>query len=147
MGNMVVAKKRKISNHTSGELPSNPFEFGAYLREQLGLSFAPGGRRAAFFGQLKDEMELNGWSWKDLIATVKYIKDKQIRVREPYGIFFHVKDALAAGTKQEEYDLVSAVASALAKETDEDWVRRLSLAKGVALERVYEQWRNERGPI
>jgi hypothetical protein len=98
-----------------------------------------------FLGQLKDEMAVNGWSFGDLIATVRYIKDQGIRVREPYGIFFHVNAALAAHGKQEEYDLVSAVADALANETDEAWVRRLSLAKGVALERVYEQWRDERG--
>lgn len=136
--------RRSISNHTSGELPSNPFEFVLYLREQLGVSYGPGGRRKVFLGQLKDEMAINGWSFQDLIITVQYIKAQAIRIKEPYGIFFHVNAALAAAGKTEEYDLVSAVAQALANETDEAWIRRLSLAKGVALERVYEQWRKER---
>jgi hypothetical protein len=137
--------RRSISNHTSGEPPSNPFEFALYLREQLGLSFPPGGRRKAFLGQLKDEMELNGWSYQDLIATVAYVKAQNIRVKEPYGIFFHVNAAISGAAKQEEYDLVSGVAQALSEETDETWIRRLSLAKGRALEKVFEQWRNERG--
>jgi hypothetical protein len=143
----VAVSRRSISNHTSGEPPSNPFEFSLYLREQLGVTHPPGGRRKAFLGQLVDEMAMNDWSYRDLIATVQYIKDQGIRIKEPYGIFFHVKAALAADSKQEEYDLVSAVADVLANETDEIWIRRLSLAKGVALERVYEQWRNERGQI
>lgn len=140
----MAVSRRSISNHTSGEPPSNPFEFSLYLREQLGVSHPPGGRRKAFLGQLVDEMKMNQWSYPDLIATVQYVKDQGIRIKEPYGIFFHVNAALASRGKQQEYDLVSAVAQALAVETDEAWIRRLSLAKGVALERVYEQWRNER---
>lgn len=140
----MAVTRRSVSNHTSGEPPSNPFEFALYLREQLGVTYGPGGRRKAFLGQVKDEMEMYGWTFPDLIATVQYIKANGIRITDPYGIFFHVNAALAAARKVEDFDLITAVASALAAETDEAWIRRLSLAKGVALERVYEQWAKER---
>lgn len=137
---------RKISNHSAGGPPTNPFEFCLYMREQLGVDVSPSGRRKAFMGQLADEMEMNGWSYHDMVRAVGYVKEKNIRIKEPYGIFFHVNDALTASQKKDtDYDLIAGVADALAIEQDEGWVRRLSLAKGVALARVYAEWRNERG--
>lgn len=127
--------------------PANPYEFTMYLRENLGLWYGPGSQRTKFFGALRDEMTVNGWSWQDLINAVNYIKQRRIHLKSPWGIFYHVNDAKTTQESQETYDLISAVAEAIAEETDERWLQRLSLARGKSLERVYQEWRSERAKL
>lgn len=103
-----------------------------------------GSDRTRWYSQLKREMELHGWSWEDLVAAVEWCRRTGAKVRYPYGVLYYVDQALEAADEGEIQDLQAKVAKALEAETDPVWVRRLSLAQGKALEKVYENWRNER---
>lgn len=127
--------------------PANPYEFSMFLRENLGVFYGPGTQRSKWFGALKDEMTINGWTWQDMICAVIYVKDRRINLKTPWGLFYHVNDAKAAEDIVESYDLISSVAEAISQEKDQRWLQRLSLAKGKALERVYKEWRMERAHI
>lgn len=138
---------RRSYSLVPGVPPTTPFQYATYLREQLGVTYPPGSRRSNFLGQLKQEMVANGWSFEDLVQTVEYIKQRRIRIKNPYGVFYHVNDAKAAQDEVDSYDLISSVAVAISQETDQRWLQRLSLAKGKALERVYREWRLERAHV
>lgn len=121
---------------------TTPLAFTRYARLRLGCDTPVGGKeRGLWYQQLAEEMQAQGWTWPDLIRAVEYCNKEGIVVRKIYGVFYYVEKARRAADRHKPIDdLPAKVAEALAKETDEDWVRRLSLAKGKALERVYREW-------
>lgn len=138
-------EKRSYQHFADGSPPDSPISFTQYCREWLGTEIPVGSDRTKWFGQLKTEMDLHEWSWDDLVKAVAYIKREGLTVRHPYGVLHHVERAREALGNRTIVDVQAKVAAALGVETDPDWVRRLSLAQGKALEMVYENWRKERG--
>lgn len=140
-----MAKKRSYVHYADGSTPDSPESFTTYCRQRLGVTVPVGNDRTRWYAQLKSEMEIHNWSWEDVAEAVHYCQRKGIKIRYPYGVLHFVDEALEDRQHQEIDNLHAKVAEALGKETDEVWVRRLSLAQGKALERVYENWRKERG--
>lgn len=116
--------------------------FTRYAHQELGVPVPVGGsNRGLWFRRLKDEMDWNTWTWEDLVNAVRYVKNRNKRLHTMDGIFYFVGDAKRAGYGSEEIDdLQAKVAEALYQETDEAWIRRLSLAQGTALRLIYQQW-------
>lgn len=112
-----------------------------YARQRLGCEIPVGPKyRAVWYNRLKEEMAIQGWSYADLVRSIEYCHSQGIVVRKVAGILYYVDEAKRKGVERDEGDLHLKVAEALGKETDEKWIRKLSLAQGKALERVYEQW-------
>lgn len=124
---------------------TTPKGFTTYAKARLGCELPVGKQRAAWYQRLKEEMEIQNWGFKDLVQTVQYILAQQIQVRRIYGIFYHVDDAQRWAKNMVSHDLHAQVAAAMSVEQDEMWLRRLSLAKGKALERVLNEWRKQNG--
>lgn len=120
---------------------SGPLEFTRVAREKVGCQVPVGGkRRGVWYGRLKEEMEVQGWTWEDLEVTLEYVKRKHIRIKQVEGLLYFVEDARRDRLRQDG-DIHVKVAEALLKEEDPGWRRRLSLARGTALERVYLDWK------
>lgn len=146
MGCNLDSKKLSIS-YVTGQDELDPDvvtgaqAFTRYARAMLGCKVPVGTTdRGLWYTQLSSEMEAQGWSWADMVKTVQYVNRKGIRIRKVFGVFYFVQEALKEGEQQEITDLQLKVADAVTSETDEMWVRRLSLAKGKALELVYREW-------
>ena len=131
-----------VSGH-DGKSVATPLAFTRFCREQLGVSVPIGGSRGKWFARLKEEMDVQGWTFEDLVRTVEWIKERGILVKRIDGIFYYVEEARESG----DADLPAKVARALEAETDTWWVRRLSLARGRMLKQVYEEWKDERGEM
>ena len=120
-----------------------------YAQQEIGVNLPLGnGRRQGWSKFVKDEMKVQGWSIRDLVITIKYIKATNKQCNTPHGILWYVKDAKEWNDRavQHTHDgLHMKVAETIELEVDESWARRLSLAKGKALELVYANWLVERG--
>jgi len=119
--------------------------FTKYARQELGLSLPVGnGRRQGWMKFCKDEMEEQGWRFEDLTTAVRFIKSKHKKCDTLYGILWYVKQAREWDRRARDFDPTTSlhlkVAAAIQQETDEEWVRKLALADGRALELVYEGW-------
>lgn len=115
--------------------------FTRYAKDRLGCETPVGLKERAFwFTRLKNEMEAQGWSFEDLIKTVDYLRAEHIRIKVIDGVFWYVDRAKAEIRIENFADLQVKVARALLVESDPRWVKRLSLAQGKALERVYVEW-------
>ena len=120
-----------------------------YSQQRLGtqMPITPK-RRGLACARIKEEMQAQRWSHEHLLAAIDYMKSKGIQARTFDYVFYHVDAAVRAGflprrpTKWD--DLEAGVAEAVALETDDDWIRKLCMARGVALQRVYETWCSER---
>lgn len=120
---------------------STPLGFTRFCRAKLGCDVPVGSsRRGVWYQRLEEEMEVQGWTWNDMLAAVDYIQNHRIVIRRVEGVLYYVNRALKEGA--DAPDLQFEVAKALQTETNQDWVRRLSLAKGKALERVFYQYRD-----
>lgn len=135
----------RSSTTTSGdphEPVDSPLSFTRYCRNRLGVTIPVGGSaRGEWYAFLAEEMEFQGWDWDDLQRAVDYIAEQGKAVRTVKGVLWFVEDALKKTTVEKQDDLQVKVAEALAVEEDEYWRRRLSLAQGKALKRVYDEWR------
>jgi hypothetical protein len=147
MGCTLGSKKLSISYGT-GHNELDPTEvvgaqsFTRYARAMLGCEVPVGNKyRGIWYARLKEEMEVQGWTWQDLVHTVQYIQQKRKRVHKITGILYFVQEAQQHYKDTEVSDLHVKVAEAIAKERDETWIKRLSLASGKALSHVYIQWR------
>lgn len=132
----------------AGEVTNIP-SLTIYARQELGISYPVGqGRREAWMGWLMEEMEVHGWQIQDLVRAVDYIKSTNAKCRTLQGICWYVegaKDWSNTQRKGHDYvDLHSKVARALNVEDDSGWQRKLSLARGRALEQVYAAWETQR---
>lgn len=131
----------------TGEDPNeyrSPAGFTRYAHRLLGVEMPVYKGRGIWHAKLMEEKEANGWVWDDLAKTVRYLKAHNKHVGSVFGILYYVDKAKAWSEYLDEYDLQAKVAEAMSEEEDETWRRRLSLAKGKALSRVYEQWRIQR---
>lgn len=118
--------------------------FTRYCRERLGVTIPVGPKtRGEWYGFLKEEMEAQGWDWGQLQRAVDYIVEHGETVRTIKGVLWFVEEALRAAPAENLDEVRVKAAEALAVETDEYWRRRLSLATGKALERVYGEWRQK----
>lgn len=122
---------------------SSPAAFSRYARKELGVEVPVLKGRSLWYRRLTDEMESQGWDWDDLVKTVRYIKANRIQPENIFQVLYHVQKAQKWVEYMDEYDLHAKVADALAQEEDESWRRRLSLAQGRALEKVYQQWQQQ----
>ena len=106
------------------------------------------GRRESWMHFIKEEIEIQMWSMDDLTRTVDYIKATGQKCRTLQGILWYVDAARGwkrQGRSSDYVDLHAKVAAALNAEHDPAWVRRLSLARGDVLAKVYASWVAERG--
>ena len=145
-GCKLASKKPSISYET-GRDALDPREvtgaqaFTRYAAAMLGCEVPVGGSyRGTWYSKLKEEMEVQGWSWDDLVLTVKYLNRRGITIRKIMGVLYFVQEAQKEGQRKEITDLHLKVGEAMSVETDETWRRRLSLAKGKSLELVYREW-------
>lgn len=122
-----------------------PLKLTRYARERLGVEIPIGGARGKWYGRLKEEMEVQGWTWSDLTQAIDFCVAQGVQVRALDGIFYYVGKTSKKVIPRDPIE--RRVAQALVVETDETWVRRLSLASGVALERVYANWVSEREKV
>jgi hypothetical protein len=145
--------RRSVSYETGERLTpdsvTNVNNFTSYAQQELGLSLPIGnGRRQAWGKTLKSEMAAQNWAISDLVKAVDYVKANRKSCKTLNGIMWYVQDArewrrpALAGI--DDTQLHVNVSRALAMETDDDWARRLSLAKGRALVLTYARWRAER---
>ena len=86
-------------------------------------------------------MDVQGWTFADLVEAVEWAKRKGIVIRRIDGIFYYVEKAKSDGDES----IHAKVAQALEEEDDPWWCRRLSLAKGKMLHQVYQEWLAHRG--
>lgn len=121
---------------------TTPLAFTRYASQKLGCEVPVGGKaRGVWYKRLLDEMEAQGWTWGDLLRAIDHVKDQKIKVRKIDGIFYYVNKSKRP---VEASPIDAQVAQAIRLETDEGWKRRLSLATGKQLERVYSEWLRER---
>jgi len=136
----VTGESQKIR----AEEATSPRLFTLYVRQQLGVELPIGKRlRSLWYQRLNTEREMQGWSWNDLTATVAFLSNHpEIEIRRIDGLFYYVKEARRYGymVPSSKEELRTKVAEAMAIEEDEHWVRRLSLATGTAMAKVYQQW-------
>lgn len=131
----------------------SPKDLLAYAGQQIGCPKPIGNKaRGMLFGRIKDELEAQGWSIRHLVSAVDYMKSRGIKARSFDFVFYHVEPAIKSGfmprSASNSLDgLKEAVAQAVYLETDDDWTRRLLLARGSALAKVYGQWETERLPV
>ena len=123
-----------------------------YGQQVLGTRMPIGSkRRSVACDRINLEMSVQRWTTEHLLAAVDYMKSRGIQATSFDFVFYHVEAAIKEGfmprrpTKWD--DLEAAVAEAVALETDEGWTRKLSMARGVALQKVYERWSLERKPV
>ncbi len=124
-------------------------KFTQFVRQELGLSYPVGkGRREGWMKYCKNEMEVQGWSFRQLVDAVHYIKEERKSCKTLQGTLWYVDEAQRWVWRTVEEasfdDLHAKVADALAVEDDEGWRRKLALAQGKALEMVYSRWELER---
>ncbi len=131
---------------------SNTLELITFAQQRIGTQIPIGvKKRGASIARIKDEMEIQHWTLQHLIAAVEFMKARGIRAHSFDYVFYHVEPAIKAGFMPRPapttWDtLEAAVADAVFIEDDPSWTRKLCLARGVALQTVYEQWREERMP-
>lgn len=131
------------SDRIRPEDATTPRLFSLYVRQQLGIELPIGKKlRGLWYHRLTVEREIQGWSWSDLTATVAFlVNHPEIRIERIDGLFHYVKEARRYGYMvSSDEDLQAKVAEAISKEEDEHWARRLSLATGAAMAKVYQQW-------
>lgn len=118
-----------------------------YARQQLGI-YVPVGRgpRLGLQRSLIKEMEYQGWSIADAVASVKWCKRKGFHPSDIWDVLWHIKEVERA-PRHDPSNLQTKVAEALHAESDPLWRRRLSLAKGMALLAVYEEWTRVRASV
>ena len=116
-----------------------------YINYMLGFDPFVGNQRRSLQTRLGEEMKAQGWTLDDMAKTVRYVKRYKKKVTAPWGITFYVWEAKRWEEEVDTYDLQTKVALAMSSETDEVWLRRLALAKGKALQAVYQRWEEERG--
>ncbi len=134
------------------EIITNVPLFTRFAQQEIGVDLPLGnGRRQGWSKYVKDEMKVQDWCIKDLVNAVRYIKVTNKQCRSLYGILWFVKDAKEWQSMCAQHlpneSLHLKVSEALEQETDDGWARRLSLAEGRALERVYENWLVERAGL
>lgn len=118
-----------------------------FYRQELGGELPIGlKQRGLMFKRLSEEMAWQGWDYPELVAAIKFMKNRHVKARSFDMVYHHVRQAVAAGYTGENRitDLELLQAEALLVEQDEGWVRRLSLAKGEALRLVLDRWQEER---
>jgi hypothetical protein len=131
---------------------SNTLELLTYAQQRIGTPIPIGvKKRGAQIARIKDEMEVQRWNLEHLVAAVDYMKSRGIKARSFDYVLYHVEPAIRDGfmprVNTSTFDsLEAAVADAVFIETDDAWTRKLCLARGVALQMVYGQWREERLP-
>lgn len=116
--------------------------FTRYAKAKLGCEIPD---RSLWFFRLSEKMETKGWTWNDMIATVDFLQSRSVMIEEIVSLLFYVEEAKQWSEMLNVHDLQGKVAEAMSVERDEQWLRRLSLAHGKALERVYREWKKERG--
>lgn len=137
--------RKTATGRVAGSDVNSPTTFIRYASEQLGFPVPVGPKaRGMFFKRLSEEMEFQGWTWAHLVAAVRYMKAHRIFPRSYDYIFHHVRNATGFIEVDDE-DFQQRVAEALYRETDEAWVRKLSLARGEAQRLVYKNWEEQRG--
>jgi hypothetical protein len=149
---MVGSKKLSYSYQTGIEdLDKNEARstagFTRYAKAKLGCEVPVTSYRGVWFARLNEEMKIQGWTWDDLITAVEYLVWRKIQIHKIEGVLHFVHEAQIWAKERASYDLHAKVAEAMAVETDEVWLRRLSLARGKALERVYDEWKVAKGEI
>lgn len=131
---------------------SNTLELLTYSQQRIGTPIPIGAKsRGVALARIKDEMEVQRWTLHHLVAAIEYMKSRGIKARSFDYVFYHVDPAIKNGfmprTAPTTWDtLEAAVADAVFIEDDPSWIRKLCLARGAALQNVYEQWREERMP-
>lgn len=136
------AKRTGTSGREPNERGESPLSFTRYCRDRLGLTIPIGGSaRGQWYSMIEEEMEVQGWSWDDLYNAVDYVAEEGKVLRSMRGILYFVDEARRERSMSHTTDLHVKVAEALAVEEDSYWRRRLSLAKGETLARVYEEWK------
>lgn len=148
----MVSKKLSYNYRTGDDDLSpdgvrGPVSFTRYAKAHLGCEVPVFNGRGRWFAQLKEEMEAQGWTWDDMIRTVQYVKGSRIHVEKIHGLLYYVHKAERWAKERENQDLHANVSQAISLESDEMWLRRLRLAKGKALERVYDEWKRARNEI
>lgn len=123
-----------------------------YSQQVLGTQMPIGAkRRSMACERINLEKSAQRWTNEHLLAAIDYMKARGIQAHSFDFVFYHVEAAIKEGfmprrpTRWE--DLEAAVAEAVALETDDGWVRKLCMARGVALQKVYEKWALERKPV
>lgn len=124
-----------------------------YIAQQLGVQKPIGVKaRSIANKRFEDEMSEQRWTFDHLVATVRYMKDRGIHARRPDYVFYHVADAVKNNylprrkTISTWDELHQKVIEAVELESNPSWERRLLLAKGDALQKVYAEWVEKRLP-
>jgi len=122
-----------------------------YGQQTLGTRMPIGSkRRSLACERINLEMAAQRWTMDHLLAAVDYMKARGIQANSFDFVFYHVEPAVKDGFMPRQHnkweDLDAAVAEAVAKETDESWLRKLVMARGIARQKVYEKWSHERLP-
>ena len=119
-----------------------------YFSQELGGPIPVGiKQRGLLIRRMTDEMAHQMWTFNHLVASIKYMKNRHIKAHSFDYVYWNVGKAVAAGYLGHNRLSVldEQVAEAIHYESDPSWVRKLSLAKGVAREIVYATWLKERG--
>lgn len=123
-----------------------------YAAQQIGCGIPVGIKaRGILYRRIKDEMEAQHWTWQHLTAGIDYMKSRGIRPRTFDFVFYHVEPAVHEGFMPRPDinsldGLDEAIAHAVYMETDEEWSRRLTAARGSARLKVLRMWEQERRP-
>lgn len=136
--------------HNTGQDPREVKDSAGWLRyvqRTLGLGTPVGRQRIVLQKRIKDEMEAQDWTWGDLTKATRYVKrfKSNETIHSPFFILYFVREAKKWEEETDTFELQTKVAAAMTVETDPAWLRRLALAKGKALEKVYQMWEEERG--
>lgn len=119
-----------------------------YFCQQTGVTPAIGQKqRSHLVHRMTEEMTNQMWTYAHLVASIQYIKNRGIKVHSFDYVYWNVGKAVAAGYlgRNRLTVLDEQVAEAIYYESDPAWIRKLSLAKGVARSMVYDRWVKERG--
>ena len=133
--------------YASGSDPreyASPEAFCRYAHRLLGVEIPVARFRTGWYKRLKEEMQAQGWDWDDMAKAVRYMKAHNIHAKRMDYILYHVQKARTWVEEVDSWELQGKVADALKVETDEIWRRRLALARGPALAKIYGQWVEER---
>lgn len=124
-----------------------------YAAQQIGCPKPVGNKsRGMLYRRIKDELEAQRWTYRHLTSAVDFMKSRGIRARSFDFVFYHVEPAIKSGfmprpASNSLEGLKEAVTRAVYVETDEAWTRRLLLARGSDLPKVYRLWEQERKPL
>lgn len=127
-----------------------PLDLLTYSQQQIGTPIPIGPKqRSLAVKRLEEEMEAQRWTIDHLVAAIDYMKARGINARSFAFTFYHVEPAVKGGYMPRQHtntwdELGAAVSEAVELEDDSTWVRRLCMARGAALQHVYDQWVRER---